>query len=98
MIPAIKTAMMLEETMTTMKRLHGEKWNEAAEPYRKVLRDVLAKNQSTNVLGAALQIGKAMSREGLNPAMLLAVAADMVYTENPDVSGSRTARQKGSES
>lgn len=84
MIPAIKTAMMLEETMTTMKRLSGEKWNEVAEPYREVLRDLIRKNPTATLLGAALQVAKAMNAEGRNPAMLLAVAADMIYTENND--------------
>ena len=83
MMQAARVAVKLEETMNTMKRLHGAGWDAEAEPYRAVLRGVMKDSGTDNVLGVALQIAKGMDAKGVSPTMLLAVAAEMASTENP---------------
>lgn len=90
MMQAARVAVKLEETMNTMKRLHGAGWDAAAEPYRAVLRGVMKDSGTDNVLGVALQIAKGMDAKGVSPAMLLAVAAEMASTENPSHQPRRT--------
>jgi len=60
-----------------MKTLHGDGWEEKAKPYRRVLKGVMEESGNDRVLSVAIQIGKDMSEKGHNPAMLLAVAAEM---------------------
>jgi len=76
-----RLAVKLEDTLITMKRLYGEKWNEVAEPYRAVLRGVMKDSGTDNVLGVALQIAKGMDAKGVSPTMLIAVAAEMASSE-----------------
>jgi hypothetical protein len=71
-----RVAVKLESALQTMKRLHGDKWEERAAPYRAVLNDVIGV-EGCSVLEAALLIAKAMSDAGEMPVMLLAVAAEM---------------------
>ena len=95
MIQAARVAVKLEKTMLTMKRLHGERWNKVAEPYRAVLRGVMKDAGTDNVLGVALQIAKGMDAEGHSPTMLLAVAAEMASSENTGIH--RTAHESTQE-
>jgi hypothetical protein len=76
MMQAVKSAIKLESALQTMKRLHGDKWDEKAAPYRAVLNGVIG-TVGCSVLEAALPIAKAMSEAGESPVMLLAVAAEM---------------------
>ena len=71
-----RVAVKLESALQTMKRLHGDKWDEKAAPYRAVLNGVIG-TERCSVLEAALPIAKAMSEAGETPVMLLAVAAEM---------------------
>ena len=95
MIQAARVAVKLEKTMLTMKRLHGERWNKVAEPYRAVLRGVMKDSGTDNVLGVALQIAKGMDAEGHSPTMLLAVAAEMASSENTTVDPRPTGKGEG---
>ena len=87
MMQAARVAVKLEDTMNTMKRLHGAGWDAEAEPYRAVLRGVMKDSGTDNVLGVALQIAKDMDAKGVSPTMLLAVAAEMASTENSTLTG-----------
>ncbi len=79
-IQATRTALKLEAALQTMKRLHGDKWAEASAPYRLILNGVIA-SEGCSSIAAALPIAKAMSEDGKNPVMLLAVAAEMCNEE-----------------
>lgn len=76
LMQAARVAVKLESALQTMKRLHGDKWDEKAAPYRAVLNGVIG-TEGCSVLAAALPIAKAMSEAGESPVMLLAVAAEM---------------------
>jgi len=76
LMQAARVAVKLESALQTMKRLHGDKWEERAAPYRAVLNGVIG-TEGCSVLEAALPIAKAMSAAGESPVMLLAVAAEM---------------------
>ena len=80
MMQAAKTAARLEAALQTMKRLHGDKWDEKAAPYRAVLNGIMG-TEGCSVLAAALPIAKDMSAAGKSPVMLLAVAAEMCAKE-----------------
>jgi hypothetical protein len=73
---AARTAVKMEAALRTMKRLHSDKWDEKAAPYRAVLNGVIG-TEGCSVLEAALPIAKEMSEKGVSPVMLLAVAAEM---------------------
>lgn len=76
MMQTARTSVKLEAALQTMKRLHGDKWDERAAPYRAVLNGVIG-TEGCSVFEAALPIAKAMSKAGESPVMLLAVAAEM---------------------
>jgi hypothetical protein len=77
-----RVAVKLETILQTMKRLHGDKWDEMAAPYRAVLNGVVG-TEGCSVLDAALPIAKAMSEAGESPLMLIAVAAEMCNANAP---------------
>ena len=66
----------LEAALQSMKRLHGDKWDEKSAPYRAVLNGVIG-TEGCSVIEATLPIATAMSEAGKSPVMLLAVAAEM---------------------
>jgi hypothetical protein len=86
LMQATRTALKLEAAYQTMKRLHGDKWSEASAPYRLILNGVIAA-EGCSSLAAALPIAKAMSEDGKNPVMLLAVAAEMCNEEREASNG-----------
>lgn len=83
MMQVARVAVKLEEILNTMRRLLGAGWDAAAEPYRGMLRQKMRDEKTDNVLSAALPLAKWMDENGGDPAMLLAVAAEMASSENP---------------
>ena len=88
-LDSVKLALKLESALQTMKRLHGDKWNEAAAPYRAVLNGVMG-TERCSALEAVLPIATAMSADGKNPVMLLAVAAEMCNSGKKEVASETT--------
>ena len=80
LMQAARLALKLESAMQTMKRLHGEKRDERAQPYRTALQGIMA-TEGCSVLNAALPVAKVMRDAGESPVMLLAVAADMAQIQ-----------------
>ncbi len=92
LMQAARIAVKLEAALQAMNRLHGDKWEERAAPYRAVLNGVIG-TEGCSVLDAALPIAKAMSAAGESPVMLLAVAAEMCNA-NDSLSAAETAAGK----
>lgn len=73
----IQTADRLVEILITMRRLYGPAWPERARPYRAILQDLINKGPEKNVLAVATSVADGMAKQGHNPIMVLAVAAEM---------------------
>lgn len=66
LMQAARVAVKLESVLQTMKRLHGEKWDERSKPYRSALQGIMA-TEGCNVLDAAFPVAKVMSDAGESP-------------------------------
>ena len=71
----------LEECRRVMKRLLGSEWSEKTKLYREKLTAESART-GRSILEVAIVLGTAMKRDGHDPIMLLAVAADMEDSPN----------------
>ena len=74
---AFRVTYKLTELMALMKRLHGDRWPQVSGPIREQLIAIMAARGETNPLALALPAAQAMEKDGEDPLLMLAVAADL---------------------
>jgi hypothetical protein len=83
-VRAVRVSDKLIETRDGIKRLLAEKWPEKLREIRPVIEWLMTRQGSDNALEVVLPIAKEMSADGHSPAMLLAVACEMVQPSCPN--------------
>lgn len=84
LVRAVRVSDKLLETRDGVKRLLGDKWPEKIREIRPAIEALMAKQRSDNPLEVVLPVAKEMSDDGHSPAVLLAVACEMVEPSCPN--------------
>ena len=85
LVRAVEVSGKLIETRDTMKRLLGpEKWAKKVAEIRPQIEALMKRRRLDNVLAVVLPVAHEMSEDGQSPAMLLAVACEMVEPSSPN--------------
>jgi len=85
LVRAVEVSGKLIETRDTMKRLLGpEKWAKKVAEIRPQIEALMKRRRLDNVLAVVLPVAHEMSEAGQSPAMLLAVACEMVEPSSPN--------------
>jgi hypothetical protein len=84
LVRAIEVSGKLITTRDTMKRILGpEKWAKNVAEIRPQIEALMKRRRLDNVLAAVLPVAQEMSAAGQAPAMLLAVACEMIAPSEP---------------
>ena len=73
----ITIAAKMFDLRDAMKRLYADRWPTLAAPYREMIAGAMQGSGDNNALSAVIPLAKAMSANGHNPTLLMAVALDM---------------------
>ena len=85
LVRAVEVSCKLITTRDTVKRLLGpEKWARKVAEIRPQIEALMKRRHLNNVLAVVLPVAHEMSEDGQSPAMLLAVACEMVEPSSPN--------------
>lgn len=93
LVRAIEVSGKLITIRDTMKRILGpEKWAKKVAEIRPKIEALMKRRRLDNVLAVVLPVAHEMSEDGQSPAMLLAVACEMVEPSSPNTDSENSGR------